>query len=42
MILCMAFNIREYLDGDERIEIFQVLNSQNASKEYVEHMEEFV
>lgn len=39
--ILLAFNIREYLDGDERIEIFQSVNSENASREYAEHIEEF-
>jgi hypothetical protein len=29
------------LERDESIEIFQALNSENASKEYAEHIEAF-
>ena len=39
--ILLTFNTREYLDGDERIEIFQAVNSENASREYSEHIEEF-
>ncbi|MBD5087548.1 MAG: DUF4303 domain-containing protein [Clostridiales bacterium] len=39
--ILLTFNIREYLDGDERVEIFQAVNSENASREYSEHIEEF-
>lgn len=37
----LTFNIREYLDADERVEIFQAINSENASEEYEEHIEDF-
>lgn len=39
--ILLTFNIREYLDGDDRVEIFQSVNSESASKEYSEHIEEF-
>ena len=39
--ILLTFNIREYLDGDERVEIFQEINSEDASKEYAEHIEDF-
>lgn len=39
--LLLTFHIREYLERDESIEIFQALNSENASKEYAEHIEAF-
>ena len=39
--ILLTFNIREYLDGDERVEIFQEINSENAGKEYAEHIEDF-
>lgn len=39
--LCLAFNIREYLDSEERIEIFKLVNSKDASEEYAEHIDEF-
>lgn len=37
--ILLNFNIREYLDSEERIEIFQEINSEIASKEYFEHIE---
>lgn len=40
--ILLAFNIREYLDEKERIEIFKKVNSGNATKEYSEHIEDFV
>lgn len=40
--ILLTFNISEYLDGEERIEIFKELNSQSALKEYSEHIEDFV
>lgn len=39
--ILLNFNISEYLDSEERIEIFQKINSEIASKEYAEHVEEF-
>lgn len=39
--ILLNFNIREYLDSEERIEIFQEINSEIASREYSEHIEEF-
>lgn len=39
--LCLAFNIREYLDREERIEIFASVNSKDAAEEYAEHIDEF-
>lgn len=38
----LTFHIREYLDSDEKVEIFRSANNENASREYSEHMEEFV
>ena len=37
----LTFNIREYLDGDERTEIFQAINDEDASEEYAEHIEDY-
>lgn len=39
--ILLTFNIREYLDKEERIKIFEKINSKNAFKEYVEHIDEF-
>lgn len=39
--ILLTFNIGEYLDSEERIEIFQAINSESASKEYAEHIEDF-
>lgn len=39
--ILLTFNISEYLDGDDRVEIFQSVNSESANKEYAEHIEEF-
>lgn len=39
--LLLAFNIREYLDEEERIEIFSLVNSKKAAKEYAKHVEDF-
>lgn len=39
--ILLTFNIREFLNSDEKIEIFQIINSESASKEYSEHIEEF-
>lgn len=39
--LLLTFNIREYLDNDERIEAFSLINSKEATKEYMEHIDEF-
>ena len=39
--LLLAFNIREYLDNEERIEFFSFVNSAEAAKEYAEHIEDF-
>ncbi len=39
--LLLTFNIREYLDENERIEIFEMLNTKEAAKEYSEHIEDF-
>lgn len=40
--LLLTFNIREYLDQEERIKFFQMINSKDATKEYAEHIEDFV
>ena len=37
----LTFNIREYLDGTDRVKIFQSVNNESASKEYSEHIEDF-
>ena len=39
--LMLAFNVREYLDGEERVEIFSKLNDARAAEEYKEHIDEF-
>lgn len=39
--LLITLNIREYLDNDERIEAFSLVNSKEAIKEYTEHIEDF-
>lgn len=39
--IVLTFNIREYLDKEERIKIFEKINSENVFKEYVEHIDEF-
>lgn len=39
--ILLTFNIREYLDVEERIKIFKKINSENAFKEYIEHIYEF-
>lgn len=39
--ILLTFNIREYLDEDERIEIFKKINSKTAAKEYSRHIEDF-
>ena len=39
--IILTFYIRDYFDGDGRIEIFQELNSKSAAEEYAEHIEEF-
>lgn len=39
--LLLDFNIREYLDEEERTEIFSLFNSKKAAKEYAKHIEDF-
>ena len=39
--LLLTYNIREYLDNEERTEIFALVNSSEASEEYAEHIEDF-
>ena len=39
--LLLAFNIREYLDEEERTEIFSSVNSKKAASEYAKHIEDF-
>ena len=39
--LLLAFNIREYLDNEERIAVFSLVNSAEVAKEYAEHIEDF-
>ncbi len=40
--LLLAFYVREYLGGEECIELFEKLNSKEALAEYSEHIEDFV
>lgn len=40
--LLLTFYVREYLDGEECIELFEKLNSKEALAEYSEHIEDFV
>lgn len=40
--LLLTFYVREYLDGEECIELFEKLNSREAAAEYSEHIEDFV
>lgn len=40
--LLLTFYIREYLEEEERGEIFEMINGEEAAKEYVEHLEDFV
>ena len=40
--LLLSFYIREYLDAEEYIEIFQKINSKEATEEYSAHTEDFV
>ena len=39
--LLLTFYIREYFDEEERGEIFEEINGEEAAKEYVENVEEF-
>ena len=39
--LLLAFNIREYLDAEERSKIFATVNSKEAAREYAKHIEDF-
>jgi len=39
--ILLTFYIREYLDGEEKIKIFEKINDGNAVKEYADHIEEF-
>lgn len=39
--IILTFNIREYLDEEDKIEIFEKINNKNAIKEYSEHIKEF-
>lgn len=40
--LLLTFYVREFLDGEECIELFEKLNSKEATEEYSEHIEDFV
>lgn len=40
--LMLNVNVREYLDGEEREEIFAKLNNESFLKEYAEHIDEFI
>lgn len=39
--LLLGFNVREYLDNEERIKIFTTINSNETAKEYMEHIDDF-
>lgn len=39
--LLITFNINEYLDDDERIEVFSLVNSKKAAEEYMKHVADF-
>lgn len=39
--ILLTFNVREYLDGKEKIKIFESINNKSTIKEYAEHIEEF-
>ena len=39
--IILTFNIREYFDGEERLEYFKRINGVNAVAEYSEHIDEF-
>lgn len=39
--LLLTLNVGEYLEGKERIEIFEKLNSKDAVEEYAEHIDDF-
>ncbi len=40
--ILLTLYIRDYFDGDGRVEIFEKLNGRRAAEEYAEHIEEFV
>ena len=40
--LMLNVNVREYLDGEEREEIFAKLNNESSLREYAEHINEFI
>ncbi len=40
--LILSFYIREYLDAEEYVEIFQRINSKEATEEYSAHTEDFI
>lgn len=39
--LLLTFNIREYLDDEERAEFFATVNTRDASEEYAKHIDAF-
>lgn len=39
--ILLSFNLREYLDEEERVDIFKKLNPKKAAQEYEEHVEDF-
>lgn len=39
--LLLALNVREYLDEDERVDIFKEINNKEASEEYQAHVGDF-
>ncbi len=40
--ILLTLQVGEYLDSDEKAEIFQAVNTETASQEYVAHIPEFV
>lgn len=39
--IILTFHIRDYLDEEDKMEIFEKINSKSAIKEYSEHIKEF-
>lgn len=39
--LLITFNINEYLDDDERVKVFSLVNSKKAAEEYMKHIADF-
>lgn len=40
MDIILTFSIREYLDDEEKMKIFEKINSKDASEEYFKHSKE--